>query len=172
MFKLAAPLQLRIATPADREFFSRLYATTRDELKSLGLPPAQFAELMQSQQRIQEHGMRMTYPNAQEWMIYLQREDYVEIGRLISDFTDNDWRIVDIAILPEYRNQGWGQQVMRSVMNQASLTGGTVSLGVMHFNEAAKRLYQHLGFSVIKQDAIHAQMIWRSAAATTACTAA
>lgn len=162
MFTLTLPLQMRLANEQDLDFFKRLYATTRDELKTLGLSAQQFDELLLSQQKIQEHGVKMTYPEAQQWLIFLKTDQPVNIGRLIVDFTDNDWRIVDIAILPEYRNQGWGKQVMLSVMAEAQLSKGSVSLGVMCFNHGAQKLYRQLGFSVIRQDAIHAQMIWRS----------
>lgn len=171
MFAVTAPLHLRLANAEDQEFFKRLYATTRDELKQLGLTAAQFAELMHSQQQIQEHGVRMTYPDAQQWTLILTdhlQQSSQKIGRLIIDYTNNDWRIVDIAILPEYRNQGWGTQVMQAVMAQAQQTLGTVSLGVMRFNQQAQALYARLGFTVIKQDAVHAQMLWHSVSLTEA----
>lgn len=165
MFAVTAPLHMRLASVDDLDFFQRLYATTRDELKQLGLAPAQFAELLLSQQKIQEHGVRMTYPQAQQWTIYLHdvaSQTSTDIGRLIVDFSDNDWRIVDIAIMPDHRNQGWGSQVMQAVMAQARLTQGTVSLAVMRFNLQALALYTRLGFAPSKHDTIHAQMIWRS----------
>lgn len=164
MLQPGLPLRLSLACDDDLDFFKCLYATTRDELKALGLSAAQYAELMASQQQIQEHGLRMTYPDAQQWTILLESTQAEKIGRLILDFTNNDWRVVDIAILPEFRNQGWGTQLMRSLMSKASQTQASVSLGVMSFNQGARRLYDSLGFSLIRQDGIHAQMIWRSPA--------
>lgn len=161
MFALNAPLALRLALDTDRDFFVRLYATTRDDLRRMPLPKDAMEDLIKMQQVVQETGLANTYPDAQQWTITLHG---TAIGRLIVDFYKNDWRIIDIALMPDSRLQGYGRAVMQAVMNKAHETGGSVSLAVFEFNKIARHLYNNLQFQVVKEDPIHAQMIWRSAA--------
>ncbi len=161
MFELAPPLTARLAQESDKEFFVRLYATTRDDLRRLPLAPDALNDLIKMQQIVQENGLANTYPEATQWTIML---DDVAIGRLIVDFTNNDWRVIDIALMPAYRLQGHGRKIMQAVMNKARETGGSVSLSVFEFNTIARHLYNNLAFEVRHEDPVHAQMIWRSAA--------
>ncbi len=160
MFDVTPPLALRLAQPDDIPFFKQLYATTRDDLKRLPMPQWQFNQMVEMQQRVQENGLQQVYPRATQWTILL---DDQRIGRLIVDFTDNDWRVIDIALMPENRLNGYGRQVMEAVMHKARETLGSVSLAVFEFNKIARHLYNNLNFKVITEDPVQAQMIWRSA---------
>lgn len=161
MFQIASPLSMRLATQDDVPFFKRLYATTRDDLKYMPVTREKLAEVIAMQQIVQENGLRNTYPEAKQWTVLLDEE---AIGRLIVDFSKNDWRVIDIALMPEQRLKGYGRKVMEAVMNKARETGGSVSLAVFGFNKTARHLYNNLAFEVVREDVVHAQMIWRSAA--------
>ncbi len=161
MFALSEPLALRLAEESDREFFSRLYATTRDDLRRLPMPQKALDDLIKMQQVVQENGLANTFPEAKQLTITLHGE---AIGRLIVDYTKNDWRVIDIALMPPFRLQGHGRKVMQAVMDKARETAGTVSLAVFEFNTIARHLYNKLAFQVVHEDPVHAQMIWRSAA--------
>ncbi len=55
--------------------------------------------------------------------------------------------ITNIAVLPEYRGQGLGEKLLKSVMNLAARKGAlTVTLEVRVSNIPAKSMYQKLGF--------------------------
>lgn len=163
MFEIASPLTMRQAQETDKAFFKQLYATTRDDLRQMPVSPQKLAQVIEMQQEVQENGLRDVYPGAVQWTIQLEQNP---IGRLIVDYSQqhNDWRVIDIALLPQYRRQGYGRQVMQAVMSLARQSLGSVSLAVFGFNDAAYRLYSSLDFQVIRKDKVHAQMIWRSAA--------
>ncbi|WP_338846526.1 GNAT family N-acetyltransferase [Massilia sp. W12] len=161
MFELSAPLSVRLAQEDDKPFFKQLYATTRDDLKNLPVSPQELVEVIEMQQVVQENGLRDVYPGAKQWTILLDEE---KIGRLIVDYNGSDWRVIDIAIMPQRRNQGWGRQVLQAVMTHAGNLDNSVSLAVFGVNPGARRLYERLNFKVTRSDRVHAQMIWRKAA--------
>lgn len=58
-----------------------------------------------------------------------------------------DANITNIALLPDYRGFGYGEQLMKTAMQYAKGNGAKkMSLEVRVSNERAKRLYQKLGF--------------------------
>jgi ribosomal protein S18 acetylase RimI-like enzyme len=66
-------------------------------------------------------------------------------GRLYLYRQAEDWRIMDIALLPEFRNRGFGTALLDSLIAEADAAGVKVSIHVEVFNPARK-LYQRLGF--------------------------
>lgn len=71
------------------------------------------------------------------------------IGRLYlaPEFSDGSVRIIDIALLPAYRNKGYGESILRDVMALAQTSGRSVTIHVESFNPA-RQLYQRLGFAI------------------------
>ena len=59
----------------------------------------------------------------------------------------DEGHITNIAILPEYRGKGLGEQLLRAVMETAKGLGAeTLTLEVRVSNNVAKGLYRKLGF--------------------------
>jgi ribosomal protein S18 acetylase RimI-like enzyme len=52
---------------------------------------------------------------------------------------------MDIALLPEFRNRGFGSALLGSLIAEADAAGVKVSIHVEIFNPA-RELYQRLGF--------------------------
>ena len=67
--------------------------------------------------------------------------------------SDNDLRIVDIAMLPEYRNQGIGSAILRGLCREGDAKGKPIRLTVFRENTAAFRLYTRLGFQIENESA-------------------
>lgn len=65
-------------------------------------------------------------------------------GCIISDTHRGKIRIMNIAVHPDYRQQGIGRLLMTTVMNQKP--GHSVVLMVQEHNTAAQELYSGLGF--------------------------
>ncbi|MGZ4741360.1 MAG: GNAT family N-acetyltransferase, partial [Ilumatobacteraceae bacterium] len=59
----------------------------------------------------------------------------------------NHVELIDIALLPDYRNQGIGSSVLRGVLAQADRIGRVVRLHVEKQSRAV-RLYERLGFAI------------------------
>ena len=69
--------------------------------------------------------------------------------------------IVDIALLPEYRNAGVGTTIIRQLMTEAAHTNLPIILRVEFFNPAMK-LYSRLGFVKTREIDIYHEMVWKS----------
>jgi ribosomal protein S18 acetylase RimI-like enzyme len=80
-------------------------------------------------------------------------------GRLYVDRWTKEIRIVDIALLPEYRNAGIGTTLLKGILEEATQAGKPVSIHVERFNPAL-HLYERLGFSTISENGVYYLMEW------------
>ena len=133
---------LRAALPTDVEFEQLLYASTREDLRPLG--PEVFDGLIGMQFRAQSMSIKLDHPRADRKIVLV---DDAPVGRLVVDASANYVELIDIALLPDYRNQGVGTSVLRSVLAQADRIGRVVRLHVEKQNRAV-RLYERLGFAI------------------------
>ena len=69
-----------------------------------------------------------------------------DAGRLYVHRGDAEIRVVDIALLPEFRGAGVGTQLMRGLQAEATKSGRRLTLHVDASNVGARRLYERLGF--------------------------
>jgi ribosomal protein S18 acetylase RimI-like enzyme len=133
---------LRTAQPSDVDFEHFLYASTRDDLRPLG--PEVFDGLVGMQFRAHTTSIRLEHPQAERKIVVV--ED-VRAGRLITDGSGDHIEVIDVSLLPEFRGQGIGTSVMRSVLAHADRLGRAVRLHVEKQNRAV-RLYERLGFAI------------------------
>lgn len=131
---------LRAALPTDVEFEQFLYASTREDLRPLG--PEVFDGLIGMQFRAQSMSIRLDHPRAERKIVLV---DDAPVGRLVVDASAAEIEVIDIALLPQYRNHGIGTGVLRSVFAMADRIGTTVRLHVEKQSRAI-RLYERLGF--------------------------
>jgi ribosomal protein S18 acetylase RimI-like enzyme len=75
-------------------------------------------------------------------------------GRLYLDRNGEKFHILDITLLPEYRNRGAGSFLLGQIMAEAKEAGKPVSIYVEIFNPSL-RLFQRLGFTAIQQEGFH-----------------
>ena len=87
------------------------------------------------------------------------------IGRLYVDRRADEIRIIDIALMPDYRGKGIGGELMQSLMKEASDSNLSVTIHVEH-NNSAMHLYQRLGFRHIRDDGVYFFMKWDAANST------
>ena len=133
---------LRPALPADADFEHRLYASTRDDLRPLG--PEVFDGLVGMHYRAQSMSIRLEHPQAERKIVMVQD---APVGRLIVDASGNYVEVIDVALLPEYRNCGLGASVLNSVLAQADRLGRAIRLHVEKQSRAV-RLFERLGFVI------------------------
>ena len=133
---------LRPALPADADFEHRLYASTRDDLRPLG--PEVFDGLVGMHYRAQSMSIRLEHPQAERKIVMVQD---APVGRLIVDASGNYVEVIDVALLPEYRNCGLGTSVLNSVLAQADRLGRAIRLHVEKQSRAV-RLFERLGFVI------------------------
>ena len=133
---------LRAALPTDVEFEQFLYASTREDLRPLG--PEVFDGLVGMQFRAQSMSIKLDHPRAERKIVLV---DDAPVGRLVVDASADHVELIDIALLPQYRNHGIGTSVLRSVLAQADRIGRAVRLHVEKQSRAV-RLYERLGFAI------------------------
>ena len=67
---------------------------------------------------------------------------------------DREIRIVDIALLPEYRGKGIGNGLLRDLLAEADADRESVTIHVERLNPAL-RLYERLGFAVAEDKGVY-----------------
>ena len=75
-------------------------------------------------------------------------------GRLYVSREDDEIRIVDIALLPDYCNRGIGTTLLRGLQSEAAAAGKPLRIHVERFNPAL-RLYERLGFHPIADRGVY-----------------
>ncbi|MBI2945104.1 MAG: GNAT family N-acetyltransferase [Candidatus Wallbacteria bacterium] len=145
-------------------FLRELYASTRaEELARVPWLEQQKAAFLSQQFECQHRAYSQGYPGASLDLIL---EGERPVGRLYVHRGPDDFRVVDISLLPQARNRGIGTYFLLDVMDQARAANATVSIHVEQSNSAA-RLYERLGFRAIESQGIYTRMEWRPAERTT-----
>jgi len=150
-------ITLRQAEPDDEAFLYRLYADARaEEMAAWGWNSAQQEGFLSLQFRAQQNHYR-EYPNTDHQIVIANGRP---IGRmLVSELKDEFW-LVDIALLTEYRNAGTGEALIRQLIDRAAAEGKSVRLHVEK-NNRAQRLYLRLGFRFVSDTGMYYLMEWR-----------
>src|SRR5215207_11029600 len=76
------------------------------------------------------------------------------IGRLYVDRGPTEIRIIEIALLPEYRGDGVGTHLLRDLLSEASEDGKVVTIHVERFNPALA-WYTRLGFEPVEDRGVY-----------------
>lgn len=149
------PPQLRACRPDDDEFLFRLYASTRlHEIAAFGWPEAQQEAFLRMQFNAQKRWYEMSYGRADHQII---EQDGAAIGRLMVLRETASVLLVDIALLPEFRKQGIGGELLRELIMECDQQQLPIRLQVQKINPA-QRLYGRLGFKKTGEDQMYFQM--------------
>jgi ribosomal protein S18 acetylase RimI-like enzyme len=152
-------ITFRPEQPEDEPFLSRLYASTRTEEMALtGWPAEQQEAFLRQQFQFQTLHYRAYY-NGASFEIILQ--DQRPVGRIYIHRGAEEIRLMDIALLPEFRGAGIGTWIMRNLLDESARSQKPVTLHVEPYNPAV-RLYQRLGFRVVEQRGVNLFMEWRA----------
>jgi ribosomal protein S18 acetylase RimI-like enzyme len=81
------------------------------------------------------------------------------VGRLYLERMEEEFRLIDIALLPEHRNRGIGTRLIKDVMTEAAKEKKPVRIHVEEFNPAL-RLYERLKFTKIEMRGVYWFMEW------------
>jgi ribosomal protein S18 acetylase RimI-like enzyme len=141
--KAVPPFTLRPITDNDLEFLLQLYASTRlAEKPFFNMNDEQWNEFIMLQFNCQHVQYMRNYDNATFDLVLVNDQP---VGRLFVDWGKQEFRIVDIAFLPEFCGRGMGRKLIKSVITKAEKEGVPVTLHVEKFNPA-RHLYESLGF--------------------------
>ena len=147
----------RRCTDADVPFLRHLYGTTRDqELRLVPWTDEQKRQFLDMQFAAQKTHYEQHYPDCEFLVIEM---DQAPIGRLYVDRGDDDIRITDIALLPEFQGRGIGRMLMEEILEEGRATRKRVTIHVEHYNPAL-RLYDRLGFRHVDTNGVYHLMEW------------
>ena len=104
--------------------------------------------------RAQDTYYRGQFKRASFLVVELEGEP---IGRLYTDRREDEIRILDIALLPEYRGRGLGSALMQEILAEAAEASKAVRIHVERFNPAL-RLYERLGFRHCQDQGVYLLM--------------
>ena len=142
-------ITLREVVPEDEALLREIYACTRAaELAMVPWSDEQREAFLRFQFDAQDSHYRSQFPKASYQLILKNTEP---VGRLYVLRDDTEIRILDITVLPQYRNAGIGTSLIRDLLAEADRSGKTVTIWVEQFN-SSQALFQRLGFAKIQAD--------------------
>ncbi|MGH3079824.1 MAG: GNAT family N-acetyltransferase [Gaiellaceae bacterium] len=152
---LPSGITLRPVSSSDRDFLLQVYASTREEeLAPVPWTDAQKAAFIEQQFDAQDRHYRAHYAGASldvvEW-------DGAPAGRLYVARWSDEIRVIDIALLPEFRGRGIGTRLLRGLLDEAARARRRLSIHVEK-NNPALRLYKRLGFAPVADRGVYVLM--------------
>jgi ribosomal protein S18 acetylase RimI-like enzyme len=152
-----ATISLQPAEAVDTEFLVRVYGSTRtEELARTDWDAARQDAFIRAQFAAQDAHYRQHYAGARFDIIVVDGEP---AGRLYVHRVHREIRLIDIALLPEFRGRGIGTQLLRELMSEAMDSGRPLTIHVETFNPAM-RLYERLGFKPREERVPYVLMEW------------
>lgn len=140
---------LRPITEADLPFLLEIYAGTRAE--ELALVPdwtTEHKRLFVTQQFMAQHQYYQEFYKGADLQLIMN--EAIPIGRLYVhwNYSPKEVRIMDIAMLPEYRGKGIGSSLLKAILQKGELLSKNVTIHV-EYNNPALRLYERMGFKKV-----------------------
>ncbi len=146
-------------TEKDQEFLYQLYANTREaEMKMTGWDLKKQDEFLRMQFNAQHQHYQKHYADADFQLIQLNGTN---IGRLYVEELNDEFRLIDIALVADQRNKGYGGKLMQQLLSKAQESLKPVRLHVEQFNPAW-HFYARLGFETIENRGVYLFMEWQT----------
>ena len=151
-------LRFRPVADSDKPFVFALYAQVREqELAPVPWPDEAKRSFLLDQALLQHQHYVANYPGADLLVI---ESDPGPIGRIYVYRSKDEIRLMDVALLPEWRNRGVGGVLLQELMDEARRTHRSITLHVEPENPA-QRLYQRLGFRLIEHRGVYDFLGWQ-----------
>jgi GNAT superfamily N-acetyltransferase len=150
---------LRPVAPEDDEFLLGVYASTREqELAQVEWVEGQKEQFLRWQFELQRREYDARFPDAAYDLILV---DGRPAGRMWVGADEEQMRLLDIALLPEFQNKGVGAVLLVGLIEEARRAGKPLRHMVFTLNGDAHRFYERLGFVVIEDLGAYKHMEWR-----------
>jgi ribosomal protein S18 acetylase RimI-like enzyme len=151
-------MHFRPITDADHAFLRTLYADVRAaELAPVNWPDEAKKQFLAEQFALQHEHYVKVYTGADFLLI---EKDNSSIGRIYVRRTPAEIRLMDIALMPQWRGQGIGSALLHELIDEARTTGSQLTLHVEPQNPA-QRLYERLGFRLIEHRGVYDFLGWQ-----------
>jgi ribosomal protein S18 acetylase RimI-like enzyme len=150
---------LRAIRPDDEEFLCRVYASTRtEELAAVAWTEEEKAAFLRMQFAAQPRYYQECYTSSRFDVVLV---DGRPAGRLYVARWPEELRVIDIALLPEFRRRGIGTALLRNLLEEASARRLPVRIHVERHNPALV-LYEALGFRLVEDRGVYLFLQWRA----------
>jgi ribosomal protein S18 acetylase RimI-like enzyme len=150
-------LQLRPIQAADEAFLRQVYGASRqDEMARTGWDTDTAHSFLRMQFDAQHAHYLQHYPQASFDVVL---DAGAPAGRLYVARTERELHVIDIALLPAFRNRGTGGSLLGALLREAQASGKSVTLHVETSNPVLA-LYQRLGFQEMSVSGFHRLMQW------------
>src|SRR2546425_1764709 len=149
-------ISFRAVTPEDEEFLLKLYKSSRgDDLRGLGWSEDRISEFLELQYEAQRN-LQGNQEHVSDRVVLMNGKP---IGRLSIETRADEIRCIDLALVPDYRNQGVGTLLIQRLQQQARSASIRLHVQVIRFNRAVNFL-ERLGFRRTSETGTHFQMEW------------
>ena len=149
MTEEAPSVSFRAVTPEDEAFLLAVYASSREEeLAQVSWAEGQREEFVRMQFEAQRDEYHARFPAARYDVILV---DGKAAGRVWVGEAEDQIRLLDIALLPEFQKRGVGSRVVRGLIDEAASKQVPLRHMVFILNTDARRFYERLGFRVFEE---------------------
>jgi ribosomal protein S18 acetylase RimI-like enzyme len=153
---VSVEISLRPARQEDEAFLFALFCTSPEYAY---LPAEMRDQLLRMQYSAQRSAYGQEFPGS-GYEVVLQDEE--RVGRFWVAGRDEDFYLVDVALLPEYRGKGIGSALINELQKHARNAGKAVRCSVSRFNSGSLRFHQRHGFVVDSEDEMNFSLVWKS----------
>lgn len=152
-------VELRPVSDSDNDFLLSVYASTREEeLAQAEWGEGQKEMFLRWQLDLQRREYETRFPDADYRVIVLDQQP---AGRIWIGADNEQIRLLDIALLPQFQNRGVGTALLRRLIEEAGQQGKVLRHMVFVLNNNAERFYERLGFRQIEDFGAYKHMEWR-----------
>jgi ribosomal protein S18 acetylase RimI-like enzyme len=152
---LTPSVTTRAATEEDDAFLFALFKAVRSlEFAYAPLAPAQLDLLMNIQYTGQKQTYGAQYPDGDHIILV----DGLPVGRIWLFRGEAEYQLVDISLMPEFRNRGIGGVLVTDAIAAARAAGVRLCCSVAVTNASSLRFHQRLGFQIAGQDEIYYEL--------------
>ena len=153
-------VQLRPVLESDNEFLLSVYGSTREEeLNQVEWAEGQKEMFLRWQLDLQRREYEVRFPDAAYDIILVDEQ---AAGRIWVGADDEQIRLLDIALLPQFQNRGVGTELVRRLIKESAKQGKVLRHMVFVLNNNADRFYVRLGFKQIEEFGAYKHMEWSS----------
>lgn len=143
--------------PEDMAFLLSVFASTRslelDVLAAEGQGPEAFVRM---QFDAQSRHYKTSYPGAEHSVVLVNGEP---AGRVVVDRSGAEILVVDIALLPRFRDAGVGSALVAGLLEEADAGGLPLRCHVWEGNDGALRFWQRHGLVAQGVEGAHVAMV-------------
>ena len=152
-------IHLKPIESGDESFLFQIFAATRaEEMARVPWDNSLKQAFLWSQFQAQSEQYRIKYPAGDFSIILLDNQP---AGRLYLGRLDDQLRIIDLALLPEFRRQGIAGKIMADLMAESRQKQKPIRVYVESFNPTLSWFFK-LGFQKIDGDEVYYFLEWQA----------